>query len=116
MDKLRAACDDCVSFVAVDNDTVVGRIFFPPAALDNGGLSGMGLVPMAVWPSYQEQGVGTRLIRHGLDHVRQAGCVFVSVSGYPEYYPRFGFEPASNHTLKVASTFNGMVFPMRPSW
>jgi putative acetyltransferase len=31
--------------------------------------------------------------------LRQSGCPFVIVLGHPEYYPRFGFEPASKYHL-----------------
>jgi putative acetyltransferase len=31
--------------------------------------------------------------------LRQRGCPFVVVVGHPEYYPRFGFEPASARGL-----------------
>jgi putative acetyltransferase len=32
--------------------------------------------------------------------VRAGGCPFVVVLGHPEFYPRFGFEPASKHGLR----------------
>jgi len=34
------------------------------------------------------------------------GCPFVIVLGRPDYYPRFGFEPASRHGL--ASQWEGV--------
>ena len=99
VDKLRADCDNYLSFVAVDEGVVVGQILFTPATLDNGGLVGMGLAPMAVLPSHQRKGIGSLLVRHGLAHLRQSGCPFIIVLGHPEYYPRFGFEPASRYKL-----------------
>src|SRR5437879_13678113 len=66
----------------------------------------MGLGPMAVLPEHQRQGVGSRLVRRGLDILRERGCPFVVVVGHPEYYPRFGFEPASRHGL--ASQWEGV--------
>jgi len=99
VDKLRAACDSYVSFVAVDQVTVVGHILFTPVTIDGSGSIGMGLAPMAVWPSRQKQGIGTQLVRHGLDHLQRTGCPFVIVLGHPAYYPRFGFEPASRYKL-----------------
>ncbi|MCG8342837.1 MAG: N-acetyltransferase, partial [Chlorobiales bacterium] len=56
--------------------------------------------PMAVLPSYQNQGIGSLLVQHGLQHLQQLGSPFVIVLGHPEYYPRFGFEPASHYMLK----------------
>jgi putative acetyltransferase len=60
---------------------------------------GMGLAPMAVRPDRQRQGIGSQLVRRGLDIHRERGRPFVVVVGHPEYYPRFGFEPASKHGL-----------------
>ena len=48
---------------------------------------------------YQRQGIGSQLVRQGIDILRERGCLFVVVVGHPEYYPRFGFEPASKHGL-----------------
>lgn len=99
VDKLRAACDDYVSFVAVDSGVVVGHILFTPITLDSNGLVGMGLAPLAVLPSHQRQGIGSRLVRRGLAYLRPSGCPFVIVLGHSHYYPRFGFERASVYGL-----------------
>lgn len=99
VDKLRAACDNTVSFVAVDGGVVVGHILFTPITLDGSGLVGMGLAPLAVLPSHQQQGIGSRLVRHGLEHFRRLDCPFVIVLGHSNYYPRFGFEKASRYGL-----------------
>jgi len=64
----------------------------------------MGLAPMAVLPEFQRQGIGSRLVRYGLDILRQGSCPFIIVLGHPEYYPRFGFEPASTHKIRCQWT------------
>jgi putative acetyltransferase len=66
----------------------------------------MGLAPMAVLPDRQRQGIGSQLVRRGVDLLRERRCPFVVVVGHPEYYPRFGFEPASAHAL--VSQWDGM--------
>ena len=63
-------------------------------------IEGMGLGPMAVLPNRQRQGIGSGLVRKGLEILRGRGCPFVIVIGHPDYYPRFGFEPASNYAIK----------------
>jgi putative acetyltransferase len=78
---------------------VIGHILFTPVTVDGSNTVGMGLAPMAVLPSQQRKGIGSQLVRHGLDHLRQTGCPFVIVLGHPEFYPRFGFEPASRYRL-----------------
>lgn len=95
-----------MSFVAVEQGVVLGHILFTPVTLDGGDAVGMGLAPMAVAPADQRRGIGTLLVRHGLAHLRRSGCPFVIVLGHPEYYPRFGFEPASRD--KLASQWQGV--------
>jgi putative acetyltransferase len=99
VDRIRDACDNVLSLVAVSEGLVVGHILFSPASIatQNGVVEGMGLAPMAVRPEYQRQRVGSALVEAGLDILRRRPCAFVIVLGHPEYYPRFGFEPASKH-------------------
>jgi putative acetyltransferase len=59
----------------------------------------MGLAPMAVVPERQRHGIGSALVRAGLDECRRLGAVAVVVLGHAEYYPRFGFVPASRFSL-----------------
>ena len=100
VDKLRTSCKEYLSFVAVADDSVVGHILFTPATVDDCSAVGMGLAPMSVLPSRQREGIGSRLVRYGLEFLRNAGCPFVIVLGHPEYYPRFGFELASTYQLR----------------
>src|SRR5229473_2688998 len=107
VERLRLACSDSLSLVAED-DAVVGHILFTPVVVESAGrrVLGMGLAPMAVRPDRQRQGIGSQLVRRGLEILRERGCPFVVVVGHPEYYPRFGFERASVHGL--ASQWEGV--------
>lgn len=95
VERLRRACGDSLSLVAEDA-AVVGHILFTPVMVESPGrrVLGMGLAPLAVLPDRQRQGVGSQLVRRGLNLLRERGCPFIVVVGHPEYYPRFGFEPA----------------------
>jgi putative acetyltransferase len=106
VDKLRKACAEALSLVAEDDGEIVGHILFTPVVVDRQPALGMGLAPMAVVPDRQRQGIGSQLVRRGLDDLRERGCPFVVVVGHPTYYPRFGFEPASKHGL--VSQWTGM--------
>jgi len=110
VDKLRHACGDSLSLVAVDEEreAIVGHILFTPVVVSSHGrrVVGMGLAPMAVRPDRQRTGIGSQLVRHGLKMLAERGCPFVVVVGHAEYYPRFGFEPASRHGL--SSQWEGM--------
>jgi len=101
VDTLRRTCPDSLSLVAQDGEDVVGHILFSPVVVEASGrrVTGMGLAPMAVLPDRQRQGIGTRLVKRGLEILRERGCPYVVVLGHPDYYPRFGFQPAANHGL-----------------
>lgn len=84
------------SFLAFNGDRAVGHILFTSASLANTqkGVSISLLAPLAVIPEFQKQGVGGKLIEHGLHHLANSGVDLVFVLGHPDYYPRYGFNPA----------------------
>lgn len=100
VDALRKDSESLISLVADSGGEIVGHILFSPVTLaGNLNVFLMGLGPMAVSPNYQRQGTGSALVREGLDRCRSMGCSAVVVLGYPEYYPRFGFVPASRYGI-----------------
>jgi putative acetyltransferase len=101
VDTLRSTCPEGVSFVAEREGQVVGHILFTPAVIEaqNRKVWGMGLAPVSVLPELQRQGIGSELVRAGLDEMRKMRQPFVIVLGHPEYYPRFGFVRASSYGI-----------------
>ena len=77
-----------------------------PATIESeaGPAPAVALAPMAVLPDAQRQGVGSVLVRAGLERLRDEGHGVVIVLGHPEYYPRFGFEPATR--LGITCSFD----------
>ncbi len=112
VDALRANGKVTLSLVAVQDDRVVGHILFSPVAIESEKetLAAVGLAPMSVLPEFQNQGVGSRLVRAGLDECRKALHESVVVLGHPEYYPRFGFTPASRYGIKSEYDVRDEVF------
>ena len=97
VDMLRASARPCISLVAVAGEQVVGHILFTAVTIqsESPAWTAFGLAPMAVLPQYQRQGIGSRLVRFGLDACVRQGHAVVVILGHPTYYPRFGFVPAA---------------------
>ncbi|HEX7177399.1 MAG TPA: N-acetyltransferase [Pyrinomonadaceae bacterium] len=113
VDALRVNAHPYVSLVAVEEGgEVAGHIFYSPVTVEPeaGELLLMGLGPMAVLPRVQKSGVGSRLVKEGLDECRRLGCAAVVVLGHPTYYPRFGFAPASRLGLRCSYEVPDEVF------
>jgi predicted N-acetyltransferase YhbS/SAM-dependent methyltransferase len=66
-----------------------------------GGAPAAALAPVSVAPAYQRQGAGQAVVRAVLDAARLGGERLVLVLGHPEYYPRFGFVPASRYGIEA---------------
>lgn len=100
VDALRQVAHPFISLVATEHDTVLGHISFSPITIGSDPApAGMGLAPMAVVPERQNRGIGSQLVRAGLEECRRHGADLIVVVGHPTYYPRFGFEPASRKGL-----------------
>jgi putative acetyltransferase len=101
VEGLRGSGVSLVSLVAEADGEIIGHILFSPVWLnDDASLNVMGLGPMAVVPNRQRNGVGSALLRQGLICCKDLGARAVVVIGHPEYYPRFGFAPASRYSLR----------------
>jgi predicted N-acetyltransferase YhbS/integrase len=108
IDALREHDGVLVSLVAVIDGAVVGHIMFSPLTV--GLMVGAALGPMAVLPEYQRRGIGSRLVRQGIERLRSDGCPFIVVIGHPEFYPRFGFQPAGPKGLSCEWEVPGGAF------
>lgn len=101
VDRLRAAGKAAVSLVAEDDGEIVGHIVFSPVTFDPPvPATAFGLAPMAVLADHGKHGVGRRLVQNGIAECHARGAGLVVVVGEPEYYERFGFEPAGRHGLR----------------
>lgn len=101
VDALRLRGKATVSLVADVEGAVVGHILFSPLTLDPAcDRSLLGLAPMAVLPAHQRTGIGSALVTAGLGACAARGAQAVLVLGHADYYPRFGFRPASGFGLR----------------
>ena len=85
-----------LSLVVTADDRVVGHILFSSAHIKHSQriFSSVILAPLSVHPDYQNQGIGGRLIKEGLQQLKAAGVELVFVLGHPGYYPQYGFSAA----------------------
>ena len=102
VDALRAAGEALLSLIAELDGRIVGHILFSRMWIEtpSGLVSAVALAPVAVGPEFQRRGIGSLLIRRGLETIRSQGEQIVIVVGHPDYYPRFGFSPDRARQLR----------------
>jgi len=102
VDALRISGIDYISLIAEEGGNIVGHILFTPVELTNNQseLKIMGLAPMAVAKYHRQQGIGSQLIKIGLERCVTQGYDAVVVLGHPDYYPKFGFTPSEKYGIK----------------
>jgi putative acetyltransferase len=91
-----------LSLVAEEDGQVVGHILFSRIVIEtpDGTIPALSLAPMAVLPGHQNKGIGSALVRAGMEACKQLGHGVVIVLGHPNYYPRFGFSAALAEPLE----------------
>lgn len=101
VERLRENGRNVIGVVAEEAGRIVGYTAFSPVSLDTGThtVLGLGLAPVAVLPEYRRRGIGSALIRGGLELACGSSYAFVVVLGEPDYYHRFGFATASSFAL-----------------
>ncbi|OEV04644.1 GNAT family N-acetyltransferase [Streptomyces oceani] len=88
-----------LSWVATGPDgTLAGHALLSRCRVD--GQPALALAPCAVLPRFQRQGAGSAAIRAGLEAARANGENLVLVLGHADFYPRFGFTPASRWGIR----------------
>jgi putative acetyltransferase len=101
-----------LSLVAEYNDRIIGHILFFPIKVqdDSKYHDSLALAPMSVTPEFQNKGIGGQLICKGLEIAAQLGFKSVIVLGHKDYYPRYGFVPASKWRIKAPFELPDEVF------
>ena len=106
VDRLRAQGVVLVSFVAEVEDMIAGHILFSRMSIEttDKSVAAVALAPVAVMQKFQREGIGGKLIEHGLDWLRGGIEQIVFVLGHPDYYQRFGF--STDKARFIESPFN----------
>lgn len=81
-------------------EKVAAHVAFSPVTLEGVDENWVGLGPVSVSPSLQRKGLGSAVIREGLNILRERGdidgCV---VLGNPAFYGKFGFQAGQGLVL-----------------
>nr|WP_216629508.1 N-acetyltransferase [Brevibacterium renqingii] len=101
VDALRASGNGIkgLSFVGVLDGEIIAHALLSRCFV--GEAPGVCLAPCSVRPEHQRTGAGTAVIEALLTEAARRGEVFAVVLGHPEYYPRFGFTPASGFGITL---------------
>jgi len=92
-----------LSLVAIQQDELVGHILLSKIHILDGdkAVESLALAPVSVAPSHQKMGIGSQLIRAALKKAQELGYRSVILLGHKDYYPKFGFQPASNWHIRA---------------
>lgn len=111
MAELRRNGAASLSLVAQEGGAVVGQVVFSPATLNGRETGWQCLGPVAVRPDRQRRGIGSALIRTGLERLRAAGAAGCLLVGDPGYYRRFGFRGSPGLTAPGVPAANLLALP-----
>lgn len=94
------APQDLIGCIAEENEMVVGCIFFSRLIVPSGQVAFI-LSPVAVSTDVQSTGIGQKLIKYGLDHLKSLNVNLVFTYGDPSYYSKTGFEQINENIVKA---------------
>ena len=91
--ELLQAPDIATSLASEIDSRVVGHIVFTTCGIEGQEVQASLLGPLAVAPEWQGKGIGSHLVRHGLQRLESEEVHIVCVLGDPAFYGRLGFKP-----------------------
>lgn len=83
-----------------DNGTIVGYYMFSKFPI--GGKFEdrvLLLAPIAISTARQKQGLGTMMMKHGIELAKKLGYAGIVLVGHADYYPRFGFKESTVYKI-----------------
>ena len=102
-----------LSLLATKGEAIVGHILLTRIKIQDGKgnrHASLALAPMAVEPGLQKRGIGSQLVRTGLETAGRLGFRSVVVLGHAHYYPKFGFVPAAKWDIRAPFEVSADVF------
>lgn len=94
---------DLSLIACTEDEQIVGHVLLTKVQVENESASHEALIlaPVSVLPTFQNQGIGSRLIRAAHAKARDLGFGVVVLVGHENYYPRFGHELCCKHGISM---------------
>lgn len=112
VEAVRAHAEVCLAEVAIADGVIVGHAQWCEAPLIAAGerIRAAYLTALSAAPALQRRGIGSRLVRSGLEQLAKRGYAAVTLLGDPAYYGRFGFSPALAARIQAPNRARGPGF------
>ncbi|PHK49008.1 GNAT family N-acetyltransferase [Staphylococcus edaphicus] len=101
-----------------DDGNVVGHIMLSEIAIVNetSRYTALALAPLSVLPDYRNKGLGKALIQAVEERAKTQDYTTIIVLGDPEYYGRFGYEPAKDYDIECPFDVPSKYFMVKFLW
>jgi len=85
-----------ISLVGAIDLQIAGHAIFTKCGVVGSGIRAALLGPLAVAPAWQRQGIGSAIVRAGIQRLKDSDVNLVCVLGDPAFYGRLGFVPQTH--------------------
>lgn len=91
---------DLYGFIASQDEQIIGSIVFTRLVFESEANAFL-LSPVAIHTGHQGKGIGQKLIRFGINQLKERGVGLVFTYGDPNFYSKVGFNPISEKLAKA---------------
>ena len=91
---------DILGFISRDRDTLTGCIFFTRIKFEH-KINAFILSPVAVATQYQNRGIAQKLIKFGIEYLKNNNVELIFTYGDPKFYSKVGFKHISENIVKA---------------
>lgn len=92
--------NDIFGFIAKDNKNIIGCIFFTRLIFKN-NVNTFILSPVAISTQHQNQGIGQKLIKFGIGHLKNNNVELIFTYGDPDFYSKVGFQQITENIAQA---------------
>jgi putative acetyltransferase len=112
VEAVGATAKVCVAEVAVADGAIIGHAqwCFAPLIVDAAATRAAYLSSLSVAPDMQRRGIGSSLVRSGLQRLTESGYAAATLLGSPTYYTRFRFSPELAAHIETPHRSRGRAF------